>query len=60
MLKTIQLPTSQIVIKDYQTLKEVAWLLRQEKMNKRQKFSKKLKKIKKFIKKILKLEMLNC
>ena len=36
MLKTIILPPSNYLITYYQTLYEVIWLLRQEKLNKRQ------------------------
>ena len=42
MLKTIQLPPSNYVITYYQTMDEVTWLLRQEKINKIQMFLKKL------------------
>ena len=40
ILKTIQLPHSIYLTTHYQTLDEVTWLLRQEKLNKRQKLKK--------------------
>ena len=58
MLKTIQLPLSNYLITHYQTLDEVTWLLRQEKLNKRQMLWKTLK-IANFIIKFLKSEKLS-
>ena len=57
MLKTIQLPRNNYLITYYQTLDEVIWLLRQEKLNKRNVL--KNLKIANFIKKFLKFERLN-
>ena len=53
MLKTIQLPPSNYLITNHQTLDEVTWLLRQEKLNdlkkleKNRKFKQKISKIRK-------------
>ena len=59
MLKTVQLPPSSYLTTYYQSLDEVSWLLRQEKLNIRQMFGKNLE-IANFIKKFLKFEKLNC
>ena len=40
MLKTILLPPSMYLLTYFQTLEEITWLLRQEKLNKRQNFQK--------------------
>ena len=58
MLKAIQLPPSNCLLTYYQTLDEIAWLLRQEKINKIN-VLKKLEKIANFVKNNLKFEKLN-
>ena len=61
MLKAIQLPPSNYLIKYCQTLDAFTWQLRQEKINKIQIFkTKKLKKVANPIKQFLKVERLNC
>ena len=50
-MKAIQLPPSNYLKTYYQTLDEVTWLLRQEKINKIQIFRKNLKKLQILLKK---------
>ena len=56
MLKTIQLPPSNCLITYYETLDEVIWPVRQEKLNKRQTVWKNFK-IAKFYQNVFKIRM---
>ena len=59
MLKTVQLLPRNYLITYYQTLEEVSWLLRQEKLDKTKMIWNNLKKIANFIKNFQQFERLN-